>query len=58
MWPIHIRQVSHSILNRTTAEFFKNRDMHLVLWTVNDPMEKQYFGECLKVPYMTDTLLN
>ena len=42
--------------NRSTVDYFKTRDMHLMLWTVNDPKEKKYFGECLNLPYMTDTL--
>ena len=51
-----ISQFSFYLFNRSTIDYFKNRDMHLVLWTVNDPKEKKYFGECLNLPYMTDTL--
>ena len=43
---------------RDQLGYFRSRNMHLVLWTVNDPNEKKYFGDSLKLPYMTDTLLD
>lgn len=33
---------------------WQNNGVSVVLWTVNDPAEKDYFGRVLKCPIMTD----
>lgn len=32
--------------------------MRVVAWTVNAPVQKQYLADYLKVPYLTDTLVD
>ena len=33
---------------------WQDKGVSIVLWTVNDPAEKDYFGRVLKCPIMTD----
>ena len=38
-------------------EEWRKKGMEVVLWTVNNPAEKDYFGAVLKCPLITDCVL-
>ncbi|XP_065837352.1 glycerophosphodiester phosphodiesterase 1-like [Oscarella lobularis] len=40
------------------VKHWKIRGVHLVAWTVNDPLEKRYFEEVLNIFFMTDSTRN
>ena len=43
--------ITYHTVNRT-----RERDLRLVAWTVNQPDQKAYLAEYLRVPYLTDLL--
>ncbi|CAD5111897.1 DgyrCDS1161 [Dimorphilus gyrociliatus] len=43
-------------VNKNLVEKFKTQDIEVVVWTVNELSEKNYFGNELKCPIITDTL--
>lgn len=66
IWELHLHSWVYDILGVSvflshTAHFsreyqreWQNNGVSVVLWTVNDPAEKDYFGRVLKCPIMTD----
>lgn len=36
---------------------WRERQLRVVAWSVNKPLEKKYFSKVLKVTYMTDTMI-
>lgn len=36
---------------------WRNKGVRVMAWTVNSPLEKQYFSRTLKITYLTDTLV-
>lgn len=36
---------------------WRERQLRVVAWSVNKPVEKKYFSKILKVTYMTDTMI-
>ena len=45
------------IIFSATVQFYRQCNIHVIPWTINDPVEKRYFEEVLKLPiYMTDSL--
>ena len=40
------------------CQYWRGKDMEVMAWTVNHPKEKQYLLDVLKVPIITDTMLN
>lgn len=45
-----------SILFRDYIEMWKNRNIQVVGWTVNDLEEKRHYLNTLKCPFLTDRL--
>ena len=51
MWQL---QYCYILSCREYQREWQNNGVSVVLWTVNDPAEKDYFGRVLKCPIMTD----
>nr|CAD7574100.1 unnamed protein product [Timema californicum] len=45
------------IVNMHVVSHWRDRGLRVIPWTVNLPLEKQFFSRVLKLTYMTDTLL-
>ncbi|XP_023725053.1 glycerophosphodiester phosphodiesterase 1 isoform X3 [Cryptotermes secundus] len=58
----HVLGLSVILLHKDTVtsevvRLWKERGLRVMPWTVNLPLEKQYFSRILKVTYLTDTLI-
>jgi len=45
-------------MSQNYVKFFRDNDFELLSWTVNHPLEKQYFREVLRLPIITDSVLD
>eukprot|EP00914_Ancora_sagittata_P024387 GHVO01048622.1.p1 GENE.GHVO01048622.1~~GHVO01048622.1.p1 ORF type:complete len:204 (+),score=14.85 GHVO01048622.1:243-854(+) len=43
-------------VSRVMVEHFRKRGIKVVVWTVNNPVEKKFISTCVKCSYITDTL--
>lgn len=43
---------------RRYLNHWRSRGIELFSWTVNNPLEKEYFLKYFKVPIITDSILN
>ncbi|CAH1794223.1 unnamed protein product, partial [Owenia fusiformis] len=43
-------------ISKRFVNFWKERGIRVVVWTVNDPHEKEYYSQVLNIAYITDTL--
>ena len=41
---------------RIDLQQWERRNISIIAWTVNSPEEKEYFGNTLYVPFMTDLI--
>ncbi|KAJ2941558.1 hypothetical protein O0L34_g14610 [Tuta absoluta] len=44
------------IVSRTEVQYWRNHDVRCLGWCINTPVEKMYWDEVLKAPYMANTL--
>jgi len=44
-------------LSRKYVNAWRKKDVEVIAWTVNDPVEKEFLLKNLRIPLVTDTLL-
>ncbi|KAJ9591832.1 hypothetical protein L9F63_001649, partial [Diploptera punctata] len=49
--------IHKDVITSEVIRSWKNRGIRVIPWTVNLPLEKQYFTRILKISYITDTLI-
>lgn len=45
------------VFDREDMRRWRERQLRVIAWSVNKPVEKKYFSKVLKVTYMTDTMI-
>ena len=43
--------------NRATVDYWNQRGIQTVVWTVNEPVEKEYFHKSLECGVISDSVL-
>ncbi|CDW53905.1 glycerophosphodiester phosphodiesterase 1 [Trichuris trichiura] len=50
--------VERQSISKRYVDDMKHNSINVIAWTVNDPLEKEYYSSVLVCPYLTDTMEN
>ena len=60
VWPsflgLSVLNFNKDIISAEVIRYYNEMGVRVVAWTINNPKEKEYFHNTLKITYFTDTL--